>query len=431
MSTIVGVGKIAGPYFYDSTRKTCKHTRKVDWLIKHEVSFANNALPRVAFCGIYKWQEIAQAYADGYPELIPTLLELDPELELELNEEEGEASYWWFNAGIGKWKSEDQPKIPYDFLSSYSPNGRKRQNYQFYTEVKPGDKMLVYEGGSIKQLKAQLQVTRGLHIDDQGEEGFSFKLDFFMDPPVQLVDIEEQTQLKELKIFHHNTSMIWPLTADEYAAIMELYEGESEEKKTISIAEDYAKKQLLEEVFFDEHFVDLTIENLLYKKNIILQGPPGVGKTYIARRIAYAIMGKKYERQVNTVQFHQSYSYEDFIQGYRPTAQGGFRLKSGIFYRFVKHAQADPDNKYFFIIDEINRGNLSKIFGELMMLIESDKRGPDFAIPLTYSEVDNDTFYLPENLYLIGTMNTADRSLAMVDYALRRRFAFIDRIASV
>jgi 5-methylcytosine-specific restriction protein B len=126
------------------------------------------------------------------------------------------------------------------------------------------------------------------------------------------------------------------------------------------------------------------------------------------------------------VQFHQSYSYEDFIQGWRPTAKGGFTLKTGIFYDFCNRARTDGTNPYVFIIDEINRGNLSKIFGELLMLIEPDKRGRDFAIPLTYSETPGERFSVPENVHLIGLMNTADRSLAMVDYALRRRFAFLD-----
>jgi 5-methylcytosine-specific restriction protein B len=137
-------------------------------------------------------------------------------------------------------------------------------------------------------------------------------------------------------------------------------------------------------------------------------------------------MGVKDSSRVQMIQFHQSYSYEDFIQGYRPNDQKGFELKNGIFYEFCKRAQRDPQNEYFFIIDEINRGNLSKIFGELLMLIENDKRGEEFSIPLTYSKSLDSKFYIPDNLYVIGTMNTADRSLALVDYALRRRFAFVN-----
>ena len=158
------------------------------------------------------------------------------------------------------------------------------------------------------------------------------------------------------------------------------------------------------------------------KKNVILQGAPGVGKTYAANRLAYSIMGEKNKDRVMMVQFHQSYSYEDFIEGFRPASEGsGFEIKKGSFYNFCKKAADDLENKYFFIIDEINRGNLSKIFGELFMLIEKDKRGN--SLQLLYSD---EKFFVPQNVYIIGMMNTADRSLAMLDYALRRRFAFFE-----
>ncbi|MEH7130368.1 AAA family ATPase, partial [Neobacillus drentensis] len=186
----------------------------------------------------------------------------------------------------------------------------------------------------------------------------------------------------------------------------------------------FNKQQFLSEIFIPETTIKRVLSSLKYKKNVILQGPPGVGKTFIAKKLAYLSMVYRDPKRVQMIQFHQSYSYEDFIQGYKPVEGGGFNLKNGIFYDFCKKAKSDPTNSYFFIIDEINRGNLSKIFGELMMLLEADKRGQEFAIPLTYSK-DGETFYIPENLYLIGLMNTADRSLAVVDYALRRRFAFI------
>jgi hypothetical protein len=195
-----------------------------------------------------------------------------------------------------------------------------------------------------------------------------------------------------------------------------------EEKATVST---YSMENLLNEVFLEKDEVSRIARLLEYKKNIILQGPPGTGKTFLARRLAYAMMGQKDKSRVQMIQFHQSYAYEDFIQGFRPNEKGQFELANGIFYRFCKEAQKTPDQPFFFIIDEINRGNLSKIFGELMLLIEHDKRGPEFKIPLTYSKQGTE-FYIPENVHIIGTMNTADRSLAMVDYALRRRFAFID-----
>ncbi|MGE7929228.1 AAA family ATPase [Lysinibacillus xylanilyticus] len=186
----------------------------------------------------------------------------------------------------------------------------------------------------------------------------------------------------------------------------------------------YTKKEFLDEVFIDETFTDKIINSLNYKKNIILQGPPGVGKTFIAKKLSYLHMVFKNSQFIQMIQFHQSYSYEDFIQGFKPTEAGGFKLRSGVFYEFCKKAQKDLNNNYYFIIDEINRGNLSKIFGELLMLIEADKRGTEYEMPLTYSE-SGEMFCVPENIYIIGLMNTADRSLAVVDYALRRRFSFI------
>jgi 5-methylcytosine-specific restriction protein B len=169
------------------------------------------------------------------------------------------------------------------------------------------------------------------------------------------------------------------------------------------------------------------LNRLEIKKALILQGAPGVGKTFLAKRLAYALMGEKDDSRIRFVQFHQSYSYEDFVRGYRPSQSnaGVFELKDGIFFELCETARREPDQPHVFIIDEINRGNLSQIFGELLMLIEADKREPSFAIPLMYKREDEPDFYVPNNVYLIGTMNLADRSLALVDYALRRRFAFM------
>jgi 5-methylcytosine-specific restriction enzyme B len=191
--------------------------------------------------------------------------------------------------------------------------------------------------------------------------------------------------------------------------------------------ESYDKSKAMNGLFLAASQFDEMLEALKEKKNVVLQGAPGVGKTFVAKRLAYALIGSNDQRQVEVIQFHQSYSYEDFIQGFRPTPKGHFDLKYGIFHQFCFRAQREESAQkpYVFIIDEINRGNLSKIFGELMMLIEPDKRGKEHAIPLAYSQSAAEKFYIPENLHLIGMMNTADRSLAMVDYALRRRFRFI------
>lgn len=181
---------------------------------------------------------------------------------------------------------------------------------------------------------------------------------------------------------------------------------------------EYSSADFLSDVYMSEQDYETLVNVLKMKKNIILQGAPGVGKTFTAKRLAYSIIGAKNPDRVQMIQFHQSYSYEDFIEGYRPT-ENGFTIKKGSFYKFCKLAEDDDENDYFFIIDEINRGNLSKIFGELFMLIEKDKRG--IELQLLYSD---ENFSVPPNVYIIGMMNTADRSLAMLDYALRRRFSF-------
>ena len=179
--------------------------------------------------------------------------------------------------------------------------------------------------------------------------------------------------------------------------------------------------------FLDKKEIENILETIENKKNIIIQGSPGVGKTFLARKLAYALIEEKNDDYIEMVQFHQSYCYEDFVRGYRPSAEGTgkFELKDAVFYTFCKKAENDPDNKYVFIIDEINRGNISQIFGELLMLIEADKRNSKYAVPLMYSKETEGRFFIPSNVFIIGLMNLADRSLALVDYALRRRFAFI------
>ncbi|MBU1024273.1 AAA family ATPase, partial [bacterium] len=267
------------------------------------------------------------------------------------------------------------------------------------------------------------------------EEGdnwyFDFKKTRDLEIPIPYSKLQEEAGLADSEPLQSHQGSLFSLTEEEYRIIQEIIDIENPNGEIIDPPppvgpkESFDKKRALSDLFIEKEQLDEILYQLEHQKNIVLQGPPGVGKTYMAKRLAYTLMESKDDSKIEMIQFHQSYSYEDFIQGFRPTEDGKFRLCDGVFYNFCLKARKDLENSYFFIIDEINRGNLSKIFGELMMLIEKDKRGKEFEIPLTYSKDDSTKFSVPENVHLIGTMNTADRSLAMVDYALRRRFAFI------
>lgn len=216
---------------------------------------------------------------------------------------------------------------------------------------------------------------------------------------------------------------IYKIRPELYNALLEIDLSDISEffkEDDTSFLEKYDKEKFLSEVYITNEKYQTCVSRLKHKKNIILQGAPGVGKTFAAKRLAWSIMNVKDNSRIEFVQFHQNYSYEDFIMGYKPF-NNGFKLEEGIFYKFCMKAKKDPTQDYFFIIDEINRGNMSKIFGELLMLIENDYR--ETEITLAYNQKP---FCIPKNLYIIGMMNTADRSLAMIDYALRRRFSFIE-----
>ncbi len=203
----------------------------------------------------------------------------------------------------------------------------------------------------------------------------------------------------------------YPETVEKYLKLMA-----NDNNKDLELNE-------LKNTFFSEEFFNNIIDTLKVKKNIILQGPPGTGKTFISKKLAERITGKK--ENIFSIQFHQSYSYEEFVVGYKPNSEGNFALQKGSLIQICEKAKQNENENFVMFIDEINRANISKVFGELLSLIENDKRGPENAVKILYSENDIN-FYIPDNIYFICAMNTADRSLKMVDYALRRRFSFFE-----
>lgn len=282
--------------------------------------------------------------------------------------------------------------------------------WQFAREIKPGDIVFAKKGRSTVIGRGVVQ--SGYEFDDTRADNRN----------VRKVNWTHKGEWP-----HPGQAAMKTLTditqyTDYVAELCAMFESDVEEdvEEQVTELKPYTAEKFLEEVYMDEESYQTLVELVKSKKNVILQGAPGVGKTYAAKRLAYSMMGVKDPSRVMMIQFHQSYSYEDFIMGFRPTEKG-FELKRGAFYNFCKQAEIDSDNDYFFIIDEINRGNLSKIFGELFMLIEADKRG--IELQLLYSD---ERFSIPANVYIIGMMNTADRSLAMMDYALRRRFGFFE-----
>lgn len=294
---------------------------------------------------------------------------------------------------------------------SLSYKNAAHATWQFANEMKVGDIIFVKKG--MYQLVGRGVVASDYEYDDERTDEYANYR------KVNWTHNEEwphpgQAVMKTLTDITAYTEYVEKLNA--------LFENEAEDdvEEATKNYPVYTAEDFLDEVFMPEEEYSRLVGILKTKKNIILQGAPGVGKTFAAKRLAYSVMGVKDIERVMMIQFHQSYSYEDFIMGFRPST-AGFKLKKGAFYNFCKKAEIDSDNDYFFIIDEINRGNLSKIFGELFMLIENDKRG--ISLQLLYSD---EKFAVPKNVYIIGMMNTADRSLAMLDYALRRRFAFFE-----
>lgn len=324
-------------------------------------------------------------------------------------------NYWWLSVNPKMLRFRDLEVGDYFYYTAQNENGSLRTLYKNFTEIKKGEVVIVYEtepGNEVIGLCKAVEEIKDNKVMFQKVEGLT--------DTITRYDIERHIELANLEVFRYTQGTLFKLSTREFEVITSMLR-EANPKKQYHLWKKYDKQDFLNEVYFSEDEYDELKTLILKRKNVILQGAPGVGKTYIAKRMAYSILGLKDEDKILSVQFHELYSNDEFIEGYRPDDIGIYKYKRGCFKRICNKARNDPNNKYFVIIDEINRGNIAKIFGEAFSLIETDKRGKENYIELACSR---ERFYVPENIYIIGTMNTFDEKLALKDYALRRRFCF-------
>jgi 5-methylcytosine-specific restriction protein B len=415
-SKLLGFGLIESDYIFDPSRPSHHNIRKIRWLKKGEFS-----LPEDVGLSVKTVTRISNT---DLLDVLKTAVGLDVAEPSATNSSDSIVNCWWVNANPKIWDFAKVAVGERQTYTTHNESGNKRQKYKYFLEAKPGDLVVGYVTSPDREIIAICKITKGVHeLPDEGESIEFEKIEQLANP-IPLEELQRNPVLRQSEPLINNQGSLFRLSPEEFGLIRTLIDESNDVPKPKPAS--FTMKEALKSVFLNESQFQLIIESLKEKKNIILQGPPGVGKTFIARRVAYALIGEEDPARVEWIQFHQSYSYEDFIQGFRPTENGHFELKNGVFYQFCRRAQRDLNQRpWIFVIDEINRGNMSKIFGELMMLVEPDKRGKSFAMPLTYSRNSDETFFVPENVHLVGLMNTADRSLAMVDYALRRRFRFI------
>lgn len=401
---IIGRGVVDSGYMFDDDLPDYKHIRKVKWTDVGEWK-SDDLHAMKTLTNVTRYKD----YVEGLNNLIEGKGTKEPKAKSTGKQ------YWWLVANPKIWSLYDLEVGEEQSYSLYNDNGNQRRIFKHFQNAKEGDVVIGYESTPTKQIVGLLVVSK----ESDGQKIY-FKKTEILVTPIDFNKLKNTPGLEDMEYMKNQQGSFFKVTEDEFDVIMEMIREENP-LPTHEEKDRYTSNDFLNEVYIQKKDYEQLEGLLLRKKNLILQGAPGVGKTFAAKRLAYAIMGEKDEDRIKVVQFHQNYSYEDFVLGYKPNENGGFDLKEGIFYQFCRKAATDKEHKYFFIIDEINRGNLSKIFGELLMMIEKDYR--DTPMQMSYADR---RLAVPSNVYLIGMMNTADRSLAMIDYALRRRFSFYE-----
>ena len=405
---IVGWGEVSSDYLFDDTRPYYKHVRKVEWKATGNWAVSNeNKFALKTLTDVTKYGQFVNYLNSllGIKDIAPSTTQMQ---------------YWWLNANPTLWDLVSSPVGTRQTYTSHNKSGNKRRIYKHFQQVKPGDLLLGYVASPILQVVALLKVTKPLHNTPEGEVFEFEKVEQFQNP-VSLKHLQNAPGLEKCEPLLNNQGSLFHLTKDEYDIILGMVDrDEKSQEKPHALSPLYSQEQCSADTGIPVARIKDWCDAIKRKGQAILYGPPGTGKTFIADRLARHIVGGSNGLK-ELIQFHPAYSYEEFIQGIRPeTDDKGnlvYNLKPGRFLSFCEKARR-MNSPCVLIIDEINRANLSHVFGELMYLLEYRAE----EIPLT----NGTHFSIPKNVQIIGTMNTADRSIALVDFALRRRFAFIE-----
>ncbi len=324
-------------------------------------------------------------------------------------------NYWWLtiNPKVFRFKDLDNGDI-FEYLSIHE-DGSDRRIHSNFLEAKKGEIVLVYETIPVGRIIGICLIEK-----EWEDNRIYLKKVESLTEFISRTSIEEIREIVNIEAFRNQDGTFFKLSLTEFNAIYNVVR-ECNPTKTYMNYPTYSREDFLKDVYLEPDEYDELKDLILTRKNVVLQGPPGVGKTYIAKKMAFSILGQKDSEKILNIQFHPNYSSDEFIEGFRPDDIGIYKYRQGCFKEFCNRARNDKNHYYFLLIDEINRGDVIKIFGDTFMLLEPDKRGKENYVELPASK---ERFYIPNNLYIIGTMNIADKEQSMSDYAVRRRFCF-------